>query len=123
MHQTNGETMDSYFSTLGAILHQRKISNRIRFMIQDVIELRKNGWKPRREDTNPKTIGQDHRESRKERAEKEKELNNTRFRRSLGSMEDLSRGGRMYERRGSEDRNSNQSRKFTFFILYSLKRE
>ena len=68
--------MNSYFSTLDAIVNKRKISNRIRFMIQDVVDLRKTGWKPRREDNNPKTIDQIHREVHKEREEQERELNN-----------------------------------------------
>ena len=40
----------SYFSSLETIVRNRKISNRARFMIQDVIELRDNKWKPRCED-------------------------------------------------------------------------
>ena len=51
IRQTNRETMDSYFITLNAIVNERKISNRIRFAIQDLVDLRKTGWeKPRRED-------------------------------------------------------------------------
>jgi hypothetical protein len=42
--------MDSYFSTLNAIVNKRKLSNRILFAIQDVVDLRQNGWKPRRDD-------------------------------------------------------------------------
>ena len=35
-----------------------KISSRVRFMIQDVIDLRVNKWVPRRDDSNPKTMDQ-----------------------------------------------------------------
>ncbi|XP_063706993.1 eukaryotic translation initiation factor 4 gamma 1-like isoform X2 [Culicoides brevitarsis] len=35
-----------------------QVSSRIRFAVKDVIDLRKNNWKPRRSDTNPKTMGQ-----------------------------------------------------------------
>ncbi len=121
--QTNRETMNSYFSTLDAIIKQRKISNRIRFMIQDVVDLRKRRWVPRREDNNPKTIDQIHREVHKKREEQERELNNPQFQRPMGSMGGLSRDGRMGDRRGGDDRNRKQSRKLTFFILYLLKRE
>jgi translation initiation factor 4G len=115
--------MDSYFSTLDAIVKQRKISNRIRFMIQDVVDLRKTGWKPRREDNNPKTIDQIHREVHKEREEQERELNNPQSQRPMGSMGGLSRDGRIGDRRGGDDRNRKQSRKLTFFILYLFMRE
>ena len=37
-------------------------------MMQDIVDLRKNDWVPRREDNNPKTIDQIH----KEEAEKAK---------------------------------------------------
>jgi translation initiation factor 4G len=115
--------MNSYFSTLDTIVNKRKISNRIRFMIQDVVDLRKTGWKPRREDNNPKTIDQIHREVHKKRDEQERELNNPQFQRPMGSMGGLSRDGRMGDRRGGDDRNRKQSRKLTFFILYLFKRE
>ncbi|XP_046441878.1 eukaryotic translation initiation factor 4 gamma 1-like isoform X2 [Daphnia pulex] len=107
---TNRETMNSYFSTLDGIVNKRKISNRIRFMIQDVVDLRKTGWKPRREDNNPKTIDQIHREVHKEREEQERELNNPQFQGPMGSMGGLSRDGRMGDRRGGDDRNRKQSR-------------
>ena len=32
-------------------------------MMQDVVDLRDNGWVPRREDNNPKTIAQIHKEA------------------------------------------------------------
>nr|CAH0099124.1 unnamed protein product [Daphnia galeata] len=75
---TNRETMISYFSTLDAIVQKRRISNRIRFMIEDVVDLRKRRREPRREDSNPKTIDQIHREIQEERKEQELErkLNN-----------------------------------------------
>ncbi|XP_019761399.2 eukaryotic translation initiation factor 4 gamma 3 isoform X1 [Dendroctonus ponderosae] len=45
---------------------RQQISSRIRFMLQDVIELRDSKWVPRRGDTNPKTIDQIQREAEKE---------------------------------------------------------
>lgn len=106
--------MNQYFSTLDGIVNKKKISNRIRFMIQDVVDLRKSQWKPRREDNNPKTIDQIHRDVHKEREEQERELNNPQFQGSMGSMGGLSRDGRMGDRRGGDrgdDRNRKQSRK------------
>lgn len=40
-----------------------KISSRIRFMLQDVIDLRNSKWVPRRQDLNPKTIEQIQKEA------------------------------------------------------------
>lgn len=54
----------------------RKISSRVRFMIQDVAELRSKNWVPRREDSKPKTMGQIQQEAEYERLEAN-QLNNT----------------------------------------------
>lgn len=40
-----------------------KVSSRVRFMLQDVIDLRSGGWVPRRTDLNPKTIEQIQKEA------------------------------------------------------------
>ena len=48
---------------------EKKTSARVRFLMQDVIELRQNGWKKRREDAGPKTIDQIHKEVEKEQME------------------------------------------------------
>lgn len=40
-----------------------KVSSRIRFMLQDVIDLRNSKWVPRRQDLNPKTIEQIQKEA------------------------------------------------------------
>ncbi|XP_076271494.1 eukaryotic translation initiation factor 4 gamma 1-like isoform X2 [Rhynchophorus ferrugineus] len=43
-----------------------KVSSRIKFMLQDVIDLRDSKWIPRRGDTNPKTIDQIQKEAENE---------------------------------------------------------
>lgn len=43
-----------------------KVSSRIRFMIQDVIDLRQSQWVPRRQDLNPKTIEQIQKDAERE---------------------------------------------------------
>ena len=114
------ETMNSYFGTLDSIVQKRKVSNRIRFMIQDVVDLRKCQWKPRREDNKPQTIEQVHQDALREREQQERELNNPQFQ---GSMGGGGGGGQMRDNRGGgdrrgdrgDDRNRKQSRK-----LYSL---
>lgn len=64
------EEMQEYFSRMQEIVvrkGQSKISSRIRFMLQDVIDLRANKWIPRRNENNPKTIDQIQKEAESER--------------------------------------------------------
>ena len=42
--------MNDYFVLLEDIIRKGKISNRIRFMIEDVIDLRRSQWEPRHKD-------------------------------------------------------------------------
>ena len=55
--------VDQYFAQINKIIQARITSSRVRFMMQDVVDLRDNGWVPRREDNNPKTIDQIHKEA------------------------------------------------------------
>ena len=48
---------------MGRIIDAKKTSSRVRFMLQEVQDLRKMNWVPRREDNNPKTIDQIHKEA------------------------------------------------------------
>ncbi|XP_028331019.1 eukaryotic translation initiation factor 4 gamma 1-like [Gouania willdenowi] len=50
--------MDEYFNQMNKIIKEKMTSSRIRFMLQDVLDLRKNSWVPRRGDQGPKTIDQ-----------------------------------------------------------------
>lgn len=63
--------MDTYFTRMEKIIDAKKISMRVRFMLQDIIELRKSAWVPRRADNNPKTIEQIHREAEQEAIKKQ----------------------------------------------------
>ncbi|KAM8839679.1 eukaryotic translation initiation factor 4 gamma 1-like isoform 3-T3 [Synchiropus picturatus] len=58
--------MDQYFNQMDKIIKERKTSSRIRFMLQDVLDLRKSNWVPRRADQGPKTIDQIHKEAEME---------------------------------------------------------
>ncbi|XP_051535237.1 eukaryotic translation initiation factor 4 gamma 1-like isoform X2 [Myxocyprinus asiaticus] len=55
--------MDQYFNQMEKIIKERKTSSRTRFMLQDVLDLRRNNWVPRRGDLGPKTIEQIHKEA------------------------------------------------------------
>ncbi|XP_034938150.1 eukaryotic translation initiation factor 4 gamma 3-like isoform X2 [Chelonus insularis] len=63
--------LSDYFKKLEELVStkNRKINSRVRFMIQDVIDLRLNNWIPRREENNPKTIDQIQKEVESERIE------------------------------------------------------
>ncbi|XP_047247457.1 eukaryotic translation initiation factor 4 gamma 1-like isoform X4 [Girardinichthys multiradiatus] len=58
--------MDQYFNQMEKIIKERKTTSRIRFMLQDVLDLRRNNWIPRRGDQGPKTIDQIHKEAEME---------------------------------------------------------
>lgn len=60
--------MGQYFKYMEKIVQEKKVSARVRFMVQDVIDLRKCKWIPRR-DNNPKTLPQIHKEAGKEEQE------------------------------------------------------
>ncbi|XP_005938362.1 eukaryotic translation initiation factor 4 gamma 1 isoform X9 [Haplochromis burtoni] len=55
--------MDQYFNQMEKIIKERKTTSRIRFMLQDVLDLRRNNWVPRRGDQGPKTIDQIHKDA------------------------------------------------------------
>ena len=55
--------VNQYFTQINKIIQSRKTSARVRFMMQDIVELRSKDWVPRREDNNPKTIDQIHKEA------------------------------------------------------------
>ena len=73
LHQAK---IDGYFKKLAQLSDDKKISARIRFMIQDVIDLRRDKWIPRRDDNAPKTMDQLHKEIEKEDQQKAQKLNN-----------------------------------------------
>jgi len=58
--------LDEYFTNMDKIIKEKKTSSRVRFLMQDVIELRLAKWKKRREEAGPKTIEQIHEEAKKE---------------------------------------------------------
>ncbi|KAK3844981.1 MAG: armadillo-type protein [Linnemannia gamsii] len=89
--------MDVYFLRMAELTKNHKLPSRIRFMVQDVIDLRSSKWVNRRAATGPKTIAEIHEDAARQAEEKEKEA----MRRSASSggarglpnrREQLSRG-------------------------------
>ncbi|XP_068771532.1 eukaryotic translation initiation factor 4 gamma 3 isoform X17 [Struthio camelus] len=66
--------MDQYFNQMEKIVKERKTSSRIRFMLQDVIDLRLCNWISRRADQGPKTIEQIHKEAKIEEQEEQRKV-------------------------------------------------
>ena len=52
--------MDQYFERMDSVQMSGEMPSRIRFLIQDVIEMRNNGWEPRKvaRELTPQTIMQ-----------------------------------------------------------------
>ncbi|XP_028974972.2 eukaryotic translation initiation factor 4 gamma 1a isoform X4 [Esox lucius] len=99
--------MDQYFAQMDKIIKEKKTSSRIRFMLQDVIDLRRSGWVPRRGEQGPKTIDQIHKE-----AELEEQMQQIKVQQQLLSRNDGGgaggggggRGGGREGRGGDRDR-------------------
>ncbi|XP_063767484.1 eukaryotic translation initiation factor 4 gamma 3 isoform X4 [Eleginops maclovinus] len=66
--------MDQYFNQMEKIVKERKTSSRIRFMLQDIIDLRLHNWVSRRADQGPKTIEQIHKEAKIEEQEEQRKV-------------------------------------------------
>ena len=65
------EHMERYFEQLDQIRQNPALSSRVRFMIMDLIDLRKNNWESLREANAPKTIAEIHEEAARAREESE----------------------------------------------------
>ena len=63
--------MDIYFARIRELSQNKKLSSRIRFMLQDLMELRSDNWVPRRAAAGPKTIAEIHKDAEKAKAEAE----------------------------------------------------
>lgn len=52
--------MDQYFGRMQSLMNNKELPARIRFLLQDTVELRENNWVPRKAfiDNGPKTINQ-----------------------------------------------------------------
>ncbi|XP_006869839.1 PREDICTED: eukaryotic translation initiation factor 4 gamma 1 isoform X3 [Chrysochloris asiatica] len=80
--------MDQYFNQMEKIIKEKKTSSRIRFMLQDVLDLRRSNWVPRRGDQGPKTIDQIHKE-----AEMEEHREHIKVQQLMAKGNDKRRGG------------------------------
>ncbi|XP_030494551.1 eukaryotic translation initiation factor 4G [Cannabis sativa] len=66
-HPKAKEHMDAYFDWMKTLSNNMKLSSRVRFMLKDAIDLRKNKWQQRRKVEGPKKIEEVHRDAAQER--------------------------------------------------------
>ncbi|PHT24657.1 Eukaryotic translation initiation factor 4G [Capsicum baccatum] len=66
-HAKAKEQMDAYFDRMEKLSNNMKLSSRVRFMLKDSIDLRKNKWQQRRKVEGPKKIEEVHRDAAQER--------------------------------------------------------
>ncbi|KAH6767536.1 hypothetical protein C2S52_018519 [Perilla frutescens var. hirtella] len=66
-HPKAKDHMDAYFDVMTQLSNNMKLSSRVRFMLRDAIDLRKNRWQQRRKVEGPKKIEEVHRDAAQER--------------------------------------------------------
>ncbi|KAF5201308.1 Eukaryotic translation initiation factor 4g like, partial [Thalictrum thalictroides] len=66
-HPKAKEHMDAYFDKMLKFSNNMNVSSRVRFMLKDSIDLRKNKWQQRRKVEGPKKIDEVHRDAAQER--------------------------------------------------------
>ncbi|XP_068328662.1 eukaryotic translation initiation factor 4G-like [Pyrus communis] len=62
-HPKAKEHMDAYFERMKSLSNNMKLSSRVRFMLKDAIDLRKNKWQQRSKVEGPKNIEEVHRDA------------------------------------------------------------
>lgn len=87
-HPRAKDYMDSYFEIMTMLSNNMKLSSRVRFMLKDAIDLRKNKWQQRRKVEGPKKIEEVHRDAAQER-----QAQTGRFGRGPGINPSARRGG------------------------------
>lgn len=67
--------MDKTFGRLQSLSEDKRLTSRIRFAILDVVELRDNDWKPRRDTNAPKTIEEVRQDAIRQEIEEKRQIN------------------------------------------------
>ena len=65
-HSKAKEHIDAYFDRMTKMSNNQGLPSRLRFMLKDLIDLRRNGWKQRKKVEGPKKIEEVHRDAMKE---------------------------------------------------------
>uniref|UniRef100_A0ACD5USZ4 Uncharacterized protein n=1 Tax=Avena sativa TaxID=4498 RepID=A0ACD5USZ4_AVESA len=108
--------MDFYFDIIQQLSANSKLSSRIRFMLEDVIDLRNNKWRQRRKVEGPKKIEEVHRDAVKQKtSQSTRSVSSTNYNSFGTSVSSASRQGPPldYGARGSSaSRGSSQVRAY-----------
>ncbi|XP_030843134.1 eukaryotic translation initiation factor 4 gamma 3 isoform X1 [Strongylocentrotus purpuratus] len=75
-HEKAKNRIDQYFSKIDKIIASQTNQPRIRFLMCDLVDLRRNNWVPRRQESKPTTIDAIHREWHVDEAKKAQESKN-----------------------------------------------
>jgi len=73
-HDKAKREVDLYFQQIEKLIKGQRKSARVRFMLQDVVELRRSKWVPRRDDNAPKTIDQIHQEAQQQQVQQKQQM-------------------------------------------------
>ncbi|KAL2460930.1 Eukaryotic translation initiation factor 4G [Abeliophyllum distichum] len=76
-HPRAKEHMDAYFDIMAQLSNNVELSTRVKFMLKDTIDLRKNKWQQRRKVEGPKKIDEVHRDAAQERQAQTTRLSRT----------------------------------------------
>jgi len=68
----NLRPIEFYFQEMIVIINKKKTGSRVRFLLQDCVDLRRNNWQKRREDAGNKTIYQILEEAKKEQSKEKR---------------------------------------------------
>lgn len=69
LENKSADHVDQYFNNVQKIITDKKITSRIRFMIMDLIDLRRRNWVPRHTNKGPKTLEELHQDIQNEQME------------------------------------------------------
>lgn len=103
--------MDAYFNRIQQMMDSKELNSRMKFMLLDVVELRKVNWESKEADKGPKTIAEIREEAQKAQAEKEAAARDKQRQRSQAGRGDgrsFSQGG-YGGNQGFQDQRQNQT--------------
>ncbi|KAK6332207.1 hypothetical protein TWF718_002733 [Orbilia javanica] len=104
--------MDAYFNRIQQMMDSKELNSRMKFMLLDVVELRKVNWESKEADKGPKTIAEIREEAQKAQAEKEaaaaRDKQRQRSQAGRGDGRSFSQGG-YGGNQGFQDQRQNQT--------------
>ncbi|CAF0727027.1 unnamed protein product, partial [Didymodactylos carnosus] len=106
----NKTNLEKHYSQLEGIVSQRHTSARIRFMIQDLLDLRRANWVARRVEAKPMTIDEIHEQERVKRESQAMQQDLDRQQRRLDNQQGGNQGQRGSQQQGQQRGSMNKQR-------------